>query len=251
MSIRMIMEDALDKWLMSDSGISSAAVRVRMAMRDMKPRTIRDMVRICGASQDTVRRAVEELVAAQWATDIRQRDQRPRSIGAVFPPEVEAVMCDPILLASTGAPFTGEWTMRALLDLFAGSKSYIDNHRPEFIRRQETGYRLECDRHYPEHMVIFEYQGSSHHRPASQSKKEEQYKDQVNRDAQKALFAKRMGIEIVEVTAVELTGNHMIELISGRLPLTAYAFMPDSQLVRFLKGMANSYAAKVLRSERQ
>lgn len=252
LSIRMIMEDTLDKWLVSDSGISSAAVRVRMAMRDMKPLTLGEIAKLTCLKPHNARRAVNELVDVGWLTDLRTPSQRPRLIAPVFPMRVARQMAREIERAFQDAAHRGEWLMKAQVDLLVGSNNYVDNCRPDWLRNVETKARLEFDRFFPGFSFVLEYQGAGHHRPTShggqltQEEREQAYRSQLARDAAKLLACKNRNIEIVYITAIDLLGESLVAKLPANIPLSAYAHNPDSPLTQALNALARSYAEAVI-----
>lgn len=210
---------------------------------------------MAGISVNAARAAARELVAAGWLAAIPGERKRPRRLGAVFPQEVERQMLDTVQLAFDSSANQGEWLMRAKLDLFVGSTSYIDNCRPEWMRNITTGHKLEFDRYYEMLKVALEYQGWSHHAPStqqnprdlrSQEEKERAYIQQLGHDAQKILTCQRRGIAFIEVTAVELAKKGLSFVPADVLPRSAYAAATDSPLADFLEGLATAYATRVL-----
>lgn len=257
-SIRLIMDNALSQWLVADGSISSRAVRVRVAMRDLRPRTIREIAAMTATSVAVAAAGVRELVDCGWLVCDSDVRTRPRKVAAAFPEVVEKHMVKEIRLAFDVAPFQGEWLMRAKLDLHVATAEYYDNCRPRWLRNVVTGMKMECDRMYPEVKVVFEYQGASHHPPAvpgggrcdevTHRERLKAYQEQVERDAQKLLACKRHGFELVEVTALELCQAGCQFLPQHvELPKSRYATLPASAspLARELDALADGYAKMV------
>ncbi len=253
MSIRMIMENALTTWLLSDASLSHGAVRVRLALRDLRPRSYAEISSMTGMSAHCITLVVRELINAGWAVFTDSARRRPRLVSAVFPAAVEAAMASAVSDAYAIAPFQGEWLMRAKLDIYIGSVEYADNARPSWLVNVVTGVPMELDRAYPQLGLAFEYQGSSHHEPAatndpwdnrSQHERSRSYKGQVERDAQKHMLCNRQGIRLVEVTALMLELEATKLIPDGIAPLSHYSRVLDSPLILKLNELCSTYAKK-------
>lgn len=247
------MENALTNWLLSDARMSHGAVRVRLALRDMRPRGFAEISSMTAMSTHCVAAAVKELIAVGWAAFDPNAKRRHKLAYAVFPPEAEIAMAASVSEAYAIAPFQGEWLMRAKLDMYIGSVEYTDNARPSWLINVATGMPMEFDRAYPQLKLVFEYQGASHHEPSAtgdpwdnrpQHERSKSYKGQVERDAQKHMLCNRQGIRLVEVTALMLELEATKLIPAGAAPMSYYCRVLDSPLILKLNELCSTYAKK-------
>lgn len=110
-------------------------------------------------------------------------------------------------------PRKGESIMKGMLDNIVQSWDYLDNCRPQRMLNPETGRALELDRFYYPH-VAFEFQGTQHYELTALHKDNHQFERAKLLDLAKVGLGVKNSIQIVEITAADLT----IEGIIARIP---------------------------------
>jgi hypothetical protein len=102
----------------------------------------------------------------------------------------------------------------------------------------ETGKALELDRlYYPN--VAFEFQGRQHHQLTALHKDEQQFERAQLLDLAKVGLGKKLGIEIVEIAAADLTIDGIIAKIPKILALQRVDM--EGEYIRFIDAMGRDY----------
>lgn len=244
MSIRRLLDLALHERLVLDSKLTAAAIRLRVGMHELKPETITSLSGRFSLGKEATRCAINQLVDAGWAIDIRISSKRLRVIHPVFPRHVELLIGAEAEAEMQRARNYGEWLMRTYCDILVASTRYVDDSRPDWLRNLITRARLELDREYVPECVALEFQGKQHYE-TSDFGDDKELVDQRLRDQQKKSLCLDRGVKLLEILPRHLTRDAMVARLGDALPLTAYAHVPESALLDSIDMMAQEYVRRL------
>jgi len=194
-------------------------------------------------SNNTVRSACRKLVDRGWVMKIRLPDGRRRLVVPVLPRSVEASAAEQLTIIRSNVAKVGECLMLCFLDCKIESAEYIDGARPDWLRNQDTGRRMEFDRLYTELRVAFEFQGEQHYGTTDLFPDQEQFEQLQRRDNLKAWLSARHQYTYVEVRAVDLTSAAMDLKIPPHVPRRFS--LPDSPLIAKLEELGAGYKSYI------
>lgn len=170
-----------------------------------------------GAGLNTVKRALDDLVASGWLETTQQTRRAPVPFTLLDPfvarVEVEIARTERQL---EGSRFLGEALMRAYLSLLVDSEAFEDNATPGFLVNPLTGEGMQFDRFYPPD-VAFEFNGPQHY-GATERFSEATAAGQRARDYMKLGICAERGIRLVVIHPEDLTLETMRRKIDPSLP---------------------------------
>lgn len=191
-----------------------------------------------GASRNTVKQGIRDLVQAGWLKADQTHKRAPVAFTLFKPVDVQA---ESEVAASRGrytaALHRGEALMKEYLSLLVDSQEYDDNARPGFLSNPLTGQRMEFDRFYLSG-VAFEFQGPQHDGP-TEGVSEEEASQQRARDLMKRGICSERGITLVEVRLRDLSLEGMKRKVGQLLPLRDLA--GHERLIANLEATARRY----------
>lgn len=177
---------------------------------------------IVGASPNTVRIALGELVTHHWLNLTRQGKHGPIHFTLRNPcaekRETELLYARARM---EECDYRGEAIMREFLSLIVDSDEYQDNARPVWLVYPLTGEPLELDRYYYVHKVAFEFQGSQHYGPTERFPDERKACEQRTRDLVKAALCneRKDEVRLITLTGADLSVDAIRRKVEGLLPL--------------------------------
>lgn len=241
LTLRSLMEERVFRALIPDRRIKDLAVRLYVHLLQNPLNTISGHAADMGITREAVRCATNRLVEHGWAYRHRERGRRGALIIPCMPPEVELQVVAGLAQVRTEIHFYGEWLMKNVLDVTVKDRDYHDNARPQWLTTS-TGNRLELDRWYRQANVAFEFQGEQHSRVDGRFvKTPEQLEQRQLYDQKKRDLCARHGIELIELTAIDLSVEQIRETVRGKLELSPVR--EDTPLFRELTGMCRNYVS--------
>jgi DNA-binding MarR family transcriptional regulator len=237
--IEIVMQDALA----SCNELPDSAIRIRMLLHSRGPMLVTAIVEELRMSPNTVRSSCRKLVDKGWALRMKLPDGRRRLIIPMLPKSVEASAAERVAIERGSVAKVGEWIMLSFLDFKIESVEYIDGARPDWLRNQETGRRMEFDRLYTELKVAFEFQGEQHYGTTDLFPDQEQFEQLQRRDNLKAWLCARHQYTYVEVRAADLTSAGMNLKIPPHVPRRLS--WPDSPLIAKLEEFGAGYKSYI------
>ena len=229
--------------LVTCNELPDSAVRIRMLLHDRGPMLITAIAEELKMSHNTVRSACRQLVEGDWAVKIRLRDGRRRLVVPVLPRSVEASTAEWLANERSNVAKVGEWLMLCFLDCKIESEEYINGARPDWLRNQGTGKRMEFDRLYTELKVAFEFQGEQHYGTTDLFPDQGQFEQLQKRDNLKAWLCARHQYTYVEIRAGDLTSAGMDLKIPPHVPRKLSR--PDSPLIAKLEEFGTGYKSYI------
>jgi len=243
MSLERYIDRIVRGSLVTCDELPDSAVRIRMLLHDRGPMLITAIAEELKMSNNTVRSACRKLVDRGWVMKIRLPDGRRRLVVPVLPRSVEASAAEQLTIIRSNVAKVGECLMLCFLDCKIESAEYIDGARPDWLRNQDTGRRMEFDRLYTELRVAFEFQGEQHYGTTDLFPDQEQFEQLQRRDNLKAWLSARHQYTYVEVRAVDLTSAAMDLKIPPHVPRRFS--LPDSPLIAKLEELGAGYKSYI------
>ena len=196
--------------------------------------------RLTGSSDEALRRASTELVAAGWLTIAQANRKSPLHFTLRNPvsAQLRARISSIRRTVRKGAQPRGEALLREFLTLLIDVDTYKDNVSPDFLLNPYTGELMELDRYYPTANLAVEFNGDQHYQETGLATWEETVK-QVGRDAMKAFICRAQGIELAIILPEDLTLKAIDQKIPGRLRRRDLEGMEP--LVAALEELASEY----------
>lgn len=197
------------------------------------------LAQLTGSSNDALRRAAADLVAAGWLAIAQANRKRPLAFVLHNPVSTRLrARISTIRRRWRKAKHRGELLLREFLNVLVALDTYEDNASPDLLLNPFTGELMELDRYYPGAGVGIEFNGAQHYERTDLATFEETVK-QVGRDAMKAFICKERGIELVIVHPEDLRLKTIDQMIPGRLPRRDLEGMEP--LVAALEELASEY----------
>ena len=237
--IAVVMQDAL----IPCNELPDSAIRIRMLLHRRGPMLASEIAEELKMSPNTVRSSCRKLVSKGWAERMTMPDGRRRLIVPMLPRSVEASAAERVTVERSNVAKVGEWIMLCFLDFKIESVEYIDGARPDWLRNQETGRRMEFDRLYTELRIVFEFQGEQHYGTTDLFPEQEQFEQLQRRDNLKAWLCARHQYTYVEVRAADLTSAGMDLKIPPHVPRRRSR--PDSPLIARLEEFGAGYKSYI------
>ena len=243
MSLERYIDRIMRGSLITCNELTDSAVRIRMLLHDRGPMLITAIAEELKMSHNTVRSCCRKLVDEGWAVRIRLPDGRRRLVVPVLPRSVEASTAEWLANERSNVAKVGEWLMLCFLDCKIESEEYINGARPDWLRNQGTGKRMEFDRLYTELRVAFEFQGEQHYGTTDLFPDEDQLEQLQKRDNLKAWLCARHQYTYVEVRAADLTSAAMDLKIPPHVPRRFS--LPGSLLIAKLEELGAGYKSYI------
>lgn len=235
--------------VLRDHRLPSTAKLVRVQLQTNRIGTAAEHARSLGMSPPTIRRAIRALAATDWAYETTGRDGRSPLIVPRLPFDAEQMVVQQLLRVRREVAFGGEWTMKSVLDATVDDRDFLDNARPDWLVPGDGSGRGELDRWYRSAKVAVEFHGMQHYRYEPRFHRgNEEFQRQVLRDNAKAGLLMRRKIAYVEIAAVDLDFDYIVDSVRDLLPIRPIRM--DSVIVQTLKDMCHSYADTVRRHTR-
>lgn len=195
--------------------------------------------RLTGTSDDTLRRAVAELVTGGWLTTEQANRKRPVTFTLRNPisPGLRARISH-LRHKVRNAEHRGETLLLEFLQVLIAVNAHEDNAAPEFLLNPYSGELMELDRYYPDFGIAVEFNGAQHYEETELATFTETVK-QVGRDAMKAFICKARGINLVIIHPEDLTLATLDRKIPKALPRRPLG--GQEPLVAALEEMAAEY----------
>lgn len=137
------------------------------------------------------------------------------------------------------AEFLGEALMKEMLNVLVADDRFQDNARPGFLKNPLTDEFLEFDRWYFEAGVAFEFNGPQHYGTTRGYPDPAEVRMQRARDLIKAALVREQRIQLIILTAADLTFDVLIDRIGDRLPRRELRL--EDPVVRELEALSRSY----------
>lgn len=243
MSLASHIEAAMQDALIICDGIPDSAVRIRILLHRRGPMAVGEIQQALNMASNTVLNSCRKLITTGWAVRMKLPDGRRRLIVPVLPRPVEASAAEKMAAERNDAAKVGEWIMLGFLDFKITPARHIDGARPDWLRNQETGKRMEFDRLYPDLKLVFEFQGEQHYGPTDLFPEQEQFERLQMRDNLKAWLCARHQYTYVEVRAADLTSAGMDLKIPSHVPRRFS--LPDSPLTAKLEEFGTGYRSYI------
>lgn len=195
------------------------------------------------ASRNTVAKALDELVRAEWINVDRAHRLAPVHFELTFPGRERgetALAAAQRRLSKQDSPF-GEALMREYLSLLIESDAFEDNASPGFLLNPRTQELLQFDRYYPPN-VAFEMNGPQHYR-ATNRFTPEKAAAQRERDYIKMGICMERGITLVVVHPEDLTVAVMRQKVANLMPLRDLTLF--ELLVEYLESESRLYRRRM------
>ena len=194
-----------------------------------------------GLDTRTLKRAVNELVAAGWLT-IRQENRLAPVVFALHHPDVAWRRAAERRLQKH--PHTGQALMQEFLNLIVDSSEFVEDGSTGFLLNPRTQHLMQFDRFYPLHRVAFEFNGRQHYEETEIFSKE-QVSAQRERDKTKRAICAAKGITLVVVHAEDLSLGGMLRKVPDVLPKRDLRGF--SSTIRHLESVARRYRTAAAR----
>ncbi|HWI62581.1 MAG TPA: helix-turn-helix domain-containing protein [Symbiobacteriaceae bacterium] len=197
-----------------------------------------------GTSDDALRRAVAELVAAGWLTFTQGHRKRPFQFTLHNPVGTNLwARISHLRRRVRGAQYRGEALLREYLNVLVDLDQHEENATLDQLLNPYTKELLELDRYYPTAAVAFELNGAQHYEETELATFSDTVK-QVGRDAMKAFICKAIGIELVILHPEDLRLKTLEKKIPKRLPRRDRAGMEP--LLAELDVLASEYRSRTV-----
>jgi hypothetical protein len=227
--------------LVLDNELDPLAKYLYMMIRLTKPKSVKELAELAGTYRTGAAKQCKALEAAGWIIMPDKLGIEP--IIATAPRRVQNVMVSRLRDARWASRHAGEFLMKAWLDLFVDSDSFIDNCRPSFLVNPATEKPLEYDRLYEEG-VAFEYNGRQHYTPTERFSDIDEVRRTQLRDHIKASLSQKQGIVLIEIIESDLNLDNMLANIPDILPLRPID--KNSVYVRGLTRLSEEYVANCM-----
>lgn len=230
---------AVSTYATTDKKLSSAALRLRLAMENRPPLSVPEMAELAGRKVRTIRDYAERLIETGWATEVGSDESGSRRIAASMPTCVEEFIAERTAYNRWQVADAGQYLMLCILDLGINSLSYLDNARPPFLRNTMTRGRMEYDRYYYSDKAAFEFNGPQHYRTTQRYPDKAELAKQQARDNMKAGISVRQGITLVEVRAEHLSFAQVMLKAPANLPRRYVN--PEGPLIQAVTSLCEDY----------
>jgi len=231
------LTDLAYPYLLASADISFRAKAIYDLVCRYQPDSLAEIAAISKLARKTVRKECEALKKYGWLRFEVAKSSSTIIIPTAPSPIQTRLSTDLAEYRRFWALF-GESMMKVMLDNTVLSSDYLDNCRPHRMSNPETGKALELDRlYYPN--VAFEFQGRQHHQLTALHKDEQQFERAQLLDLAKVGLGKKLGIEIVEIAAADLTIDGIIAKIPKILALQRVDM--EGEYIRFIDAMGRDY----------
>lgn len=227
---------AYPKLLASDDVSFSAKALYDLICR-CRPDSLAQLAEISGLARRTVRKECEALKEHEWLK-FNAAKSWSTIIIPTAPSTVQVELSVELVKRKRFWARVGESIMKAMLDNIVQSSECLDNCRPQRMSNPETGRALELDRfYYPN--VAFEFQGTQHYELTPLHKDKQHFERAKLLDLAKIGLGAKSSIQIVEITAADLT----IDGIIAKIPevLVIQRIDMEGEYIRFLDEMGRDY----------
>jgi hypothetical protein len=248
MSFRQHIEHVVPKALFEDTRSCPRGIGAYLFLVTSGTQSIGGIARGIDAHRHSVSPLLAHLESTGWVSDISTPRSRMRKFVATWPIRVESEIANLIERDRWNVTRAGEWLMTCWLDYLVASSNYLDHSRPSWLLNWPTGSRMEFDREYRELGVAFEFQGEQHFEATDMFPNEEDLTQQKTRDYMKAGISFYNDMQLVPVTAHDLTLRGMVGKVSG-LPLRHYR--PKGPIAKTLMQIGESYISYWEKRRRQ
>ncbi len=230
---------ALPPELLRREDISPTAKFLYLVAQATHPGSLAELGRAAGVERRQTARLCAHLARTGWMK--LARSGRETVPVPVCPAAVEEQQAERLLKVVAMSRHKGECLMKCWLDLLVASDDFVDNARPGFLGNPLSGESLEFDRYYLDG-VAFEFNGPQHYGPTASFPDEQAFREGRARDLLKKGLSREKRIELVEITADDLS----LDGITAKLP----ALLPRSVVDRdgpyamALERLCQEYRAK-------
>lgn len=233
--------------LIKASDLSHTDKSVYLSIYMLRPKSIADAARDFHLSRTTITRACKNLVSKGWL--IFSKQGRTKVPIPTAPARVQALVSQRLESRYNLANYKGEFLCKQYLTLLVSQRDYVDNARPDFLVFPMSGEPLEIDRYYPEEKVGVEFNGLQHYQPTEKYPEEEEFKHRRTRDVFKMGACFEQGVELVVITARDLSLERMRARIPSRLGKNEVD--PNDGIVRCLERLSKQYSLQSERIEKK
>jgi len=225
--------------LLRREGISPTAKFLYLVAQAPRPGSLAELGRIAGVERRQTARLCGQLARTGWMKLVRSgRETVPVP---VCPVAVEERQAERLLKLVAMSRHKGECLMKCWLDLLVASDNFVDNARPGFLGNPLSGESLEFDRYYLDG-VAFEFNGPQHYGPTASFPDEQAFREARARDLLKKGLGCEKGIELVEITADDLSLDGMTARLPALLPRSIVD--RDGPYAKALERLCQEYRAK-------
>lgn len=240
-SVMRYICEAITWYATTDTRLSSAELRLRLAMERQPPLSVQDMASLINRCVRTVRNYAERLIDTGWAVEIDSDEPGMRRIAASMPTYVEEFIAERMSDEKWQVVEAGQYLMLCILDIGINSLSYLDNARPAFLRNVLTQRKMEYDRYYYAHKAAFEFDGPQHYTTTQRYPDTNQLAKQQARDNMKAGISVRQGIVLVEIRTEDLSFERVMRKAPANLPRRYVS--PEGPLIQTITSMCEEYVS--------
>jgi predicted transcriptional regulator len=226
--------------LMKSTDLSHTDKSVYLSIYMLRPKSMAQAAKDSRFSRSTVAKACKNLVSTGWLRLVKR--SRSKIPVPTTPERVQTLMSQRLESRFSLAKYKGEFLCKQYLTLLVSQRNYVDNARPDFLAFPMSGEPLEIDRYYPEEKVGVEFNGLQHYRPTEKYPEEEEYNKRRTRDMFKIGACSEQGVELVVITAADLSFERMKTRIPVRLQTNEVD--PNDGIVRCLEGLSRQYSAQ-------
>lgn len=231
---------ALPPELLRLEHIGPTAKFLYLVAEAIQPRSVVELARVVGVDPRHTARLCAEMARSGWMKLVRSgRETMPVP---VIPDAVQEQLARRLAELVGMSQHKGEYLMKCWLDLLVASDNYVDNARPGFLSNPISGESLEFDRYYLDG-VAFEFNGPQHYGPTASFPDEQAFRDLRVRDLLKKGLSREKGIELVVITAGDLSLDGMVARLPALLPRSAVD--RDGPYVKALERLCQEYRAKM------
>lgn len=228
--------------LVLDKSLDPIAKYLYLIIRLKKPKSVKELAEIAGTYRNGASKQCKTLEAAGWIIMPDKPGMEP--FIATAPRRVQNAMASRLKDKRWASRHTGEFLMKAWLDLLVDSDNFLDNCRPSFLVNPTTQELMEYDRLYEEG-VAFEYNGRQHYTPTERFSDVDKIQQLQLRDQLKAGISQEHGIEFIEIIESDLNLENMLTSIPDMLPLRPID--TNGTYVRGLARLSEEYIANCLK----
>lgn len=231
--------------LVSEKSLHPADLRLYMQISLNPGLSITELAGLTGYGREAIRSQCKRLSSCGWVTVVTEGIRKVAY--PTIPHEEQIRIAEQYKKGLRFESRIGQTHMLEWLKILVNAYPLIVNARPWFLQNPETGEYLEYDCLLPEPFnKAWEFHGPQHFRPTQMFPSEEAFRKQQMRDHVKASLSQNNGVELVIVTAEDLSYEGMRAKIPAGVPLKYVD--PTGPRVQSLESLCKEYAASVRRT---
>lgn len=231
--------------IVTDKKLYPADLRLYMLVNLRPGLSVAELSRLTGYGRAAVRSQCSRLASGGWVVVVERGNRR--CVFPTMPHEVQDEVAERFKDSVKFSVRKGETLMYEWLKVLVDAEPLMANVRPWFLQNPETGEFMEYDCFLPAPFnKAWEFQGPQHFGPTQMFPDSEAVKKLQTRDHVKASLSHKYGIDLITVTADDLSYEGMMAKVPPDVPLK-YVDV-DGPYVRALESFSRQYAANLRRS---